>query len=297
MPNRYKKINIICKEKENKTIEELQQFFKDHYKKETSTVALVEDEIEFNKETIYFLYLDDQAIKLFLQEHIELDIDITILPNQFCNDAILRYGISKDIYEAIDDGFNKELRVTDQLLLCNNSLVFQKISIGNVNNLNKEIINTSLFKNLKIFLQNLSNLKYQSITIQTAKNNNIQTISSGILVLEDYTLFNSLIKSNQTSFHDGKLNAFVIAPYSLLSYIYYLITIFLYHKFSFGNLPKDIGFISSKKLTISSKKPFEFTIDNISLSAKDIEIEVFSKHFKYYLWKKIPRTHTKCRIH
>ncbi len=286
MNNKYKKIYILTKEIENKTLIDLKQFFIDNYKKETILLSPNDENIEYNEQNIYFLYLDDISVKQFIKLNIDMNIHLSILPNKMCPQSILRYGISRDIYEAIDDSFNSTLRVDDQLLLCNGDLVFQKISIGNVNNLNKNIEENSIYENFKIFIKNLSNLKYQNITMKTSKENIIQTVISGILVLEDYTIFNNLTKSGKTSFHDGKLNAFIIAPYSLISYLYYLINIFLYHKFSFGSLPKNIGFIATSQLILSSDTSFDFTIDDISLSAKNIELKVYQSKLNISYGKK-----------
>ena len=280
MPNKYKKIYIITKDIEDKTLIDLKQFFIDHYKKETFIISFNDENTEFSQQNIYFLYLDDTSIKRFIKEHLETNIHLAILPNDNCGDSILRYGISKDIYEAIDDSFNDALKINDQLLLCNGEIVFKKLSIGNVQNLQKNVFKTSFYENIKDFFINLKNLEYQSITVTTAKENTTQTVASGILVLEDYTIFNTLKTVGNSSFHDGRLNAFIIAPFSLVSYIYYLIVVFLYHKFSLGKLPKDIGFISSQKLIISSNKPFDFTIDEIALSAQNIEIEVFQSNLQ-----------------
>ena len=280
MPNKYKKIYILTKDIEDKILIDLKQFFIDHYKKETVIILFDDEDTEFHHQNIYFLYLDDTSIKQFIKKHLETNIHLAILPNDNCVDSILRYGISKDIYEAIDDSFNDELKINDQLLLCNGEIVFKKLSIGNVQNLQKNVFKTSFYENIKDFFTNLKNLKYQSITITTAKENTTQTVASGILVLEDYTIFNTLKTVGNSSFHDGRLNAFIIAPFSLLSYIYYLIVVFLYHKFSLGKLPKDIGFISSQKLIISSNKPFDFSIDEIALSAQNIEIEVFQSNLQ-----------------
>lgn len=286
MINKYKNIYLLAKEIEDKTLAELKQFFKDNYKKEIHLLSITDENIKFSQDNIYFLYLDDTTIKHFIKEHIETDIHLSILPHEMCPEAILRYGISKDIHEAIEDSFDDSLRVKDQLLLCNGEVVFKKLSIGNVQNLQKNVFKTSFYENIKDFFRNLKNLKYQSITVTTAKENTTKTVASGILVLEDYTIFNTLKTVGNSSFHDGRLNAFIIAPFSLVSYIYYLIVVFLYHKFSFGKLPKDIGFISSQKLKISSNEAFDFSIDDIALSAKEMEIEVFQSDLQISYGKK-----------
>jgi uncharacterized hydrophobic protein (TIGR00271 family) len=275
--NTAKNIFILLTQDTNKeALLEFQQFFKTHYKKELQLELLEPKKIYQEPNTMYFLYMDDEAIKNFLKTHKEETLNIAILPNETCKETLLHYGISKDIYEAAEDALNEKLRITDQLLLCNGEIVFQKISIGNVQNLSKNVFQTSLYDNIKEFFYNLKNLRYQAIALQTAKEQKIQTVASGVLVLEDYTTFNTLKTMGSTSFHDGKLNALIIAPKSLVSYIYYLAAIFFYHKFSWGNLPKNIGFVSTSKLIIEGSMSFDFTIDDVALSAKTIELEVFN---------------------
>ncbi len=272
------KLTVLRKDAPQEALFELQQFFQTHYKKELQLELLEPEKIYHEPNVLYFLYLDDDAIKNFLKTHKEETLNIAILPNETCKETLLHYGISKDIYEAAEDALNEKLRISDQLLLCNGEIVFQKVSIGNVQNLSKNVFQTSLYDNIKEFFYNLKNLRYQAVTLQTAKEQKIQTVASGVLVLEDYTTFNTLKTIGSTSFHDGKLNALIIAPKSLVSYIYYLAAIFFYHKFSWGSLPKNIGFISTSKLNIEGSKPFDFTIDDTALSAKTIELEVFNSN-------------------
>lgn len=269
------RLAVLTKDIRLEVLLDLQEFFKTHYKKELQLQLLEQGKIYDEPNMHYFLYLDDDTIKNFLKTHKEKTIRLSILPNKTCENVLLHYGISKDIYEAIDDSFNDKLRINDQLLLCNGDVVLQKVSIGNVQNLGKYIFHATMYENIKEFFLNLKNLRYQAITLETAKEQKTQTIASGVLLLEDYTIFNALKTMENSSFHDGKLNAFIIAPQSLISYIYYLAAIFFYHKFSWGNLPKNIGFVSTSKLIIEGGMPFDFTIDDTALSAKTIELEVF----------------------
>lgn len=280
---KYKQAFLIIKDQESKTLKELQEFYENHYK-QPLTLAIYNEEIEFESENIYFLYLDDEAIKKFLFDHSSKEIFISILPNEESLKSIVRYGLSKDIYEAFDDAFNIELRVKDQLLICNEQVVFNKISIGNVQNFNS--YNSTVLENIKSFFRNLKNLKYQAVTFETDKQNSLKTVVSGVLVLEDYTVYNSFRNIDNSSFHDGKLNAFIISPSSILSFIYHFLIIMFYHKFSLNKLPRGIGFIATKKLLLSSSTPFEFTVDSVAVSSKEIAIEVIQSELNINYGKK-----------
>ena len=270
---------LLTNDTDLNSLKNLKEFFEVHYKKEFIVQKYDQSLFYEEQKVLYYLYLDDQSIKLFLENHKDSEINLSILPNKDAQKAMQRYGISKDIYEAIDDSLNTSLRVKDQILLCNGSMVFEKVSIGNVQNLSKKVFKTSTFENFKILIENLKNLRYQGMAYETAKGQKGQMVASGVLVLEDYTVYNTLKTSEKNSFHDGRLNAFFIAPASIISYIYYLLVIFFYHRFSIGNLSKSIGFVSTTKLQLNSSQALDFSLDESVLSAQGIQLEVYNTGF------------------
>ena len=88
MNNKYKKIYILTKEIENKTLIDLKQFFIDNYKKETILLSPNDENIEYNEQNIYFLYLDDISVKQFIKLNIDMNIHLSILPNKMCPQSI-----------------------------------------------------------------------------------------------------------------------------------------------------------------------------------------------------------------
>jgi uncharacterized hydrophobic protein (TIGR00271 family) len=272
---RYKKVLLLVRDLDDANIKEIENFLASRYELQVQTLEYLASEKTLPVVEMFFLCMPDNDIKNFLKENKENEIEVTILPHPENGDALLHYGISKDIKKALEESFEEGRRLKDQMLLCNDELVFKKVSIGNVQNLNKQIFETSLYQNFKDFFINLRKLKYQVINIVTAKGKQIKTVASGVLVLEDYTLFSTLKSYENSSFRDGKLNTFIIAPYSVTSYLYYLLLIFLYHKFSIGTLPENIGLITSKSLKINSNQALDFSIDDMPMSAKNIEMEVY----------------------
>jgi uncharacterized hydrophobic protein (TIGR00271 family) len=272
---RYKKVLLLVRDLDDANIKEIENLLASRYELQVQTLEYLASEKTLPVVEMFFLCMPDNDIKNFLKENKENEIEVTILPHPENGDALLHYGISKDIKKALEESFEEGLRLKDQMLLCNDELVFKKVSIGNVQNLNKQIFETSLYQNFKDFFINLRKLKYQVINIVTAKGKQIKTVASGVLVLEDYTLFSTLKSYENSSFRDGKLNTFIIAPYSVTSYLYYLLLIFLYHKFSIGTLPENIGLITSKSLKINSNQALDFSIDDMPMSAKNIEMEVY----------------------
>jgi uncharacterized hydrophobic protein (TIGR00271 family) len=270
----YSTVKIVTLNEDKKELDKLIEYCEKNYDLSPKLIDFQETSthIKESKNTIVFLFLSEKFIKQFLKSFSQQKINVALLPHEESNNALKRYGIQKNVFKAFDDGMNKLLRIEDELLLCNNEVSFKKISIGNVQNLSQNM-QISLFQSIKNFFINLRQLKYQNMQLKT-NNKSFKQALSGVLILEDYTIYSSLDTHHDNSFHDGQLNAFLIAPYSLISYIYYLIVIFLYHRFSIGSLPKNIGFVSTTSLEISSKKAFDFSIDDVSLSSKHIDIKI-----------------------
>lgn len=283
----YKQVYFISQEKDKKILDEIFDYIKEKYKSEISTFSI--DKIfddKKNKDILFLLYLGDEEIKTFFQNHLNKTISISILPHEKSLNAIKNYSISKDIKDAIDDAFNPELLSKIDLLKCNDYLSFNRISIGDMHGMNNYDYNeNSRFRKIKIFFNNLKNIKFKSYTLTTSEDQTVQTAASGITVLEHLSLATqeSAIR-DELSIHDGKLNAYILAPTSLISYVWYLLAIFFYQKVSLMSLPKSLGFIKASKLTVSSAEILDYQIDNSDLhQSKTIELEVLQDCINLHL--------------
>ena len=275
----YSKVYFITQEEDEKVISDIFDNIKEKYSSEISTFLTEKtfDEETNTKESLFLLYLSDEDIKKFFQNHLNKNINIAILPNENCPNAMRNYGISKDIKEAIEDAFNSELLSKIDLLKCNEFIAFNRIVIGDMHGMNRLDYNqNSRLDKIKIFFTNLTNIRFQSYTLSTSEEHRIQTAASGITILEHSTIMNkdSAIRDD-LSIHDGKLNAYILAPTSLLSYVWYLLSIFFYQKISLLELPKSLGFIKSSKLNVTSEGMLDFKIDHKDLyQSSNIELEV-----------------------
>ncbi len=286
----YKNVYFITQNKEEKTLFEIFDYINEKYKSEI--LVFSEDKIFDNHENniLFLLYLDDNNIKKFFQNHLYKNISLGILPNEDCLVAMKNYAISKNLNEAIDDAFNTLLLSKIDLLSCNDFIALNRISIGDMHGMNRIDYNenTRLDK-IKIFFNNLKHISFRSYLLKTSKDHLIQTAASGITILEHSSMANqeSAIK-DELSIHDGKLNAYILAPTSLLSYIWYLLAIFFYQRISLVSLPKSLGFIKTSKLNISSDGVLDYKIDNTELyQAEFIEIEVMQDCINMHLGRNL----------
>lgn len=239
---------------------------------------------ESSDNTLFLLYLTDDEIKYFFKNHLGKPINIAIIPNAGCTNAMKNYGVSKDMFEAIEDGLNEALLSKIDILQCNDIIVLSRVIIGDMHGLNRfNIDDDSKLTKLKIFFSHLKHLTFNSYTLTTSKDQKIQTAASGITILEQSSATDKSTISDDLSIHDGKLNAFVLAPTSLLSYLWYLISIFFYQRISVVSLPKSLGFIKTSMLTIDSSRPMDYMIDGNLLSTKQIVLEVLQDGLNLHL--------------
>ena len=284
--NKQNIIIIVNKEDANKT-ESISEYIKDKYKISAHIQESL-DAISTDTSTLHLLYLSDGGTKKFISKNIDAKLNIAILPNEHNKDAIKSFGISSNINEAIDDALDMQRYTTVDLLTCNDEPVFHDVTLGDVHGLSDTIEKQTKLLRFKSFLKNLQNLKLQDFTFTTEKEYELNTAAAGVMILEHNIIQHSEdVLDEKFYINDGKLNAFILAPKSILSYVYYLIMIFFYAHFKLKTLPKSIGLIKTAKLNITSKDAINFKIDKSYLSAKNIELEVHSESLTIALGRNI----------
>ncbi len=282
----YKIVHLITNENDKEIINKITDYIKEKHNLQTKTSSTKIQIDEKNESTLYLLYIDDKNVKDFLKKSINTSLNIGVLPHEECPNTISNYAICSDIFEAIDDALNLELLTKIDLLKCNDNIALSRISIGDMHGMNRLDYNkNSRFQKFKIFYKNLKELTFRNYTLTTSKEHSIQTVASGITVLEHSNKINKESAINdELSLHDGKLNAYILAPSSLFSYLWYLIAIFFYQKISLVSLPKSLGYIKTTKLTISSDDILDYKIDNCeSYQSLTIELEVLKDCINIHL--------------
>lgn len=282
-----KSVFLVLKELEinedfQKEIEKIQSIISANYEINATSIFLGDDLIE---NSLYLLYLSDEDIKTFFCQASLKNIDVAILPHEKASLAISQYGINKQLEQAITEGFDTDLQSKIDLLLCNSQAVFNKVSIGNMHGFALRAQNSSLKDKIKSFFKNLTHIKYDKLTIKTAKENIIQTAACGVVVVEN-TPSKKAQEESQISYKDGQLQAFILAPNSLVEYFKYLLLILFYQKISRLDLPKSISFIKTTKLCINSSNPLDYEVDKAKLCAKEITLEVIKDAVNLHIGKK-----------
>lgn len=282
----YKNLYLICEEAENEVLQSALQYIKEQHSLNANLLN-INDTLSYNsdEETLYMLYLSDTHLKLVFKKAHSHELNFAVLPHKEAPLFCKSYGISKKMEEAIDIGLDKKQCTEVDMLLCNDEVVFNHVSMGNMHgfDFSYDIENNSLFSRLRKKLYHFQTIRYMKFKFTTAKKQIIDTVGMGVLIVE-HTNMRYQNTKDQLSARDGKLNAFILAPDSILSYLYYLAMILFYQKFSVLRLPKSMGFIQTSSLSVSTKEPMDFLLDNTNLCASEIVLDVipdaFVLHFK-----------------
>lgn len=286
-----KKVSIVYNNDSEAPLElqSLVEHLKIQYKVEIEMLDYRTFTNQINESTLTLLYLDDIKIKIYLKNHLNTAKKIGFLPNKECPRAMGSYGISKDIYIAIDEAMNENNLSSVDVLTCNGEIVFTNVVIGDVHGLNnKTIERQGIFAKIKSFYLNLKNLRFKEYTLTTAKGQSIQTAATGLMILEhNLKSGKNNVINEDLSLHDGDLNAFIISPTSIFSYIYYLLVVSFYMKLNPNSFPKSLGFIKTSKLDVTSTQPIDFMIDSALVSSKEINLEILQDSLTLSLGKNV----------
>lgn len=283
----YKKIYLLSSENSKHTKEEIDTFLEENYELK-SIRKNYQEKLDYQEEnTLFLLDLNDEQIKEFFNSYIQYNINVAILPNDEATYCMSNYGISKDLKEALSDALNKELLTKIDLLKCNDYIALNKIEIGDMHGINLCHLRSN-FQKLTAFYKNLVNINFKSYTFTTSKEHSFKSVATGIIVLEhSINSSNSAIK-DKLSFQDGKLNALILSPSSVLSYFWYLISIYFYEKISILSLPKSLGFIKSESLIIETEENMDYKVDDILVKdVKSINIVVLKEAFNLHIGSSI----------
>ncbi|MFT7005192.1 MAG: putative hydrophobic protein (TIGR00271 family) [Sulfurimonas sp.] len=278
-------INLLVSENTDKTIiKDIQEYISKLYKLDVNTSYFPNFDIGVD-ESICFLFLSDDEIKTVFNKVISSSVKIAILPNEFCPVSTRNYGIEDDIFPSIDKVYNAENASKVDLLQCNSKLVLGRLIIGNVHGMNSSCINCKNYiQKIRSFFSDLQHLSFQNYIITTAKGAITNTALMGIMIIGHNISKNSRNLLNEDiPYNDGKLNALILAPSSIVSYIYYIFVSYLIGKLFIEKLPKSMGFISSSKLTINSPLPIQYVLDGEANTENELLLEIIPNAINIYL--------------
>jgi len=232
----------------------------------------------------------DDVKKIFVKAQEEnFSVSIITLKNQ--NTLRSTFEIPQKLDEALEIALNAESKPLD-LLYANGEIVLWGALVGDAPPLTYKSASyqEKSFKERYILLieafKKLKSLKQTKIKLKTAKEQEINTAATGIVIIEhdNHTCASSLVK-DALSLNDSKLSALLVSPASIVDYLQYLyISLFKTSKKSL--LPKSVGFIKSESLEIESQPALKVLIDGKEAGETPVKFEVKEKAVKLSASKK-----------
>ncbi|MEW4568676.1 TIGR00341 family protein [Tautonia sp. JC769] len=227
-------------------------------------------------------YLGDEALAPLVGEALGRGWRLGVLPHPRAVRARAGLGIASTMEEAVDalrGGDDEEDDLAIDVLFCNDRVVFQDVVIGHALTLapGSTPIRTPVgrLRHFAGVVRNLTALRLQPMRLRTENENEIDTASLGIVVVEQGR--SSLLARrivDATSDNDGMLYAMVLAPRSLLQLLRFLLASAVMGRWGGTRLPPFVGLVRTSSLEVNSPRPLELAHDGVLLNAKRVELRV-----------------------
>ncbi len=281
-------ILLLGADADHAAVESILKYLSEQYQLKVEVLSFAQFD-PVPEKRLYLLYFCDDEIKVLFTKNLPSEIELGIIPNDHCRYAVLNYGIATDMYDAIDDVLNATEATPVDLLTCNTHPVIGNVVIGNVHGMNRISGDYSgYFKRVGAFFSDMMNLSFKSYTITTAKGNVTNTAATGIMIFEHNIsgMSRNLLKED-LSFHDGRLHALVLAPASIIAYMYYLFLSHFRNRLLIENLPESVGLIASSDIVITSPTPIEYMAEGNAHTEEKVSFKVLRNAVKIYLGRNV----------
>jgi uncharacterized hydrophobic protein (TIGR00271 family) len=219
--------------------------------------------------------LSDAELRRLLADERMGEWQIAILPIKTNRTAQVSFGVPATLGQALKGALEMENPTRIDLLTCNGQVMLGTLIIGNVWGLHSPMTKQNLWRDLVATLGHLRSLRLQPFSITTGKGQKQDLAAMGVTVfghsfagLPTTAIHQALIPN------DGKLNAFILSPTSVLSHLWFLLKLRFQRPLSMRQLPDSVGFIRSQSLTITSQRPLAATLDGQTMEASEWHIEV-----------------------
>jgi uncharacterized hydrophobic protein (TIGR00271 family) len=243
---------------------------------------------KFSKEDFLVCYLTDEQLSEFIDEIVENHWKIGFLPHSEMKEARQGFGVSSKLEVEAKNILDSEELLEVDLLLANGKPVLNKLIIGNTFSLMygsglKEGIFRKIIARLRSFLKSFRKVRLQPYGIfwntknGTEMDQGVDTAALGMVVIQhgkSSMLSRRIIEDSNPN--DGMMHCLVLAPKSIWEIIKFgFYSIFKSkHK---NSLPEYVAHIKTDRIVVKSDNPINYAVDELLLSARDIEMEVRPK--------------------
>lgn len=241
----------------------------------------------FSGEDFIVCYLSDGQLKEVLQHILNNHCKIGILPHPKANQARQGFGVSPKLSSAVEIILEKEDVLEVDVLMANDTPVFNTLVIGDSLSLMYGAIEESFWKRIwekagNFFrLFKIIELHKYSINWNNDKGQflekPIETAALGMVIVQhgkSKLLSRRIIEDSYVN--DGLMHNLILAPKSVAELIgHALVTLF--SRNARGNVPSFVSVVKTDAIHISSTEPINYSLDETFLTSKAIELKVLHK--------------------
>lgn len=224
------------------------------------------------------LWLGDEQVRDLAPLAMEREWEIGLLPHPEAHQACTALGIKGGAQELLAH-YQSAPTVQADALMCNGELVFSSVVIGRVLALRPYDINRPQtgWSILRGALRGLGELGLKAFKVTTAKDQQINLAALGLVAVghSQSSLVGRRFDDDLGS-ADGRLSLLVLAPRSVLSYLWFILHLVLPGKIRLGLLPSSLGLIQSNQVKLASGEGFEYLVDGKPVHAKELDLHVLA---------------------
>ncbi|QFU75292.1 TIGR00341 family protein [Halioglobus maricola] len=220
------------------------------------------------------LWLGDEQIRDLAHLALEREWTVAALPHPDAHEACVTMGVKGEPADLVKHYHAVEPVLADALT-CNGELVFSSVVIGRVLSLRPWDINSkqtawSFFRGA---IKGLGQLSLNSFKLITAKEQEISLAALGMVAVTQ-TRSSMVGKRFDESpgMNDGRASLVVLAPRSILSYLWFLLRLVLPGRIQFSNLPSFLGLIQSTSVHLEAQGGIEYLLDGKPVHGAAIEL-------------------------
>ncbi len=232
--------------------------------------------------------LSDAEFRLLLNHANVGDWQIAVLPMKSNKGAQASFGVPGNLVQALKGALEMENPTAIDLLTCNGDIMLGTLIIGDVWGLQSNRMEEQFWRQIWETLAHLGSLRLQSFSIITGKGQAQDMAAMGVMVFgHNFAGSSATAISQELTVNDGKLHAFVLAPTSVVSHLWFLIKLRILRRVSLQQLPDSVGFIRTNALTVNARQPQDATLDGEKSQGKEWVIEVREKAAHVFVGKKV----------
>lgn len=277
--------------------------------KESSYFSLVEDndyactcknislEAFLNDPLSYKLYAqhllvacESENLHKVLQVAVKHEYSIGFLPSNKQKELIRAYSLSTTLSENLEIALRDEREFID-LIECEEEFFHLKIRLGEIPLIQTMDKEDGFFTKVKKSFRQFLTLKLFAYDIKTS-HKEIKTAASGLMIANHAhgsSVINALFKD--ASMRESKMSMVIVSPFSILQYIYFIVSVFRFSAES-KKLPEAVSFLKSEKFDIISNGIL-VKLDNIIEKSTPICFELKKEAVKINasveFWTKNPK--------